>query len=48
MLSPGTGLQHFESLTKQLSIPFTTIPDFEAFTLFLGLLIVSNMKFSKV
>ena len=29
MLSPGTGLQHFESFTKQLSIPFTTIPFFD-------------------
>ena len=30
MSSPGSGLQHFESLTKQLSIPFTIIPVFEA------------------
>ena len=27
--SPGSGLQHFESLTKQLSMPFTIIPEFE-------------------
>ena len=29
--SPGTGLQHLENLTKQLSIPFTITPDFGGF-----------------
>ena len=32
-MSPGTGLQHFDSFTKQLSIPFTTTPAFEGFIL---------------
>ena len=27
--SPGTGLQHFESFTKQFSIPSTTMPPTE-------------------
>ena len=36
--SPGSGLQHFESFTKQLSIPFTIIPEVDGF----GFLVLDN------
>ena len=32
--SPGTGLQHFDNFTKQLSIPLTIIPVFDGFGLY--------------
>ena len=45
--SPGSGLQHFDSLTKQLSIPFTTIPKLDVFALFV-LLFASSSIFSSI
>ena len=47
MSSPGTGLQHLENFTKQLSTPFTITPDFGDFV-FLGFSVTSSCIFSSI
>ena len=45
--SPGSGLQHFDSFTKQLSIPLTTIPELDGFVL-LALSVDNSSIFSSI
>ena len=46
--SPGSGLQHFESFTRQLSIPFTTMPLLDGLFFVSGFIIQKNTQMTVV